>query len=154
MPLLSSQISDMFVDLHRVHEHLVAIIDTRLMADCGLTLGRVEVLGVIAQQGTCRVNDIAIELGITWGGTSKIVDRLEAAQLCKRRPNPEDGRSSLIKLTAAGERSLAKANKIMTIELDAQLAPVLNARTLSQFAASCSILRDSTRTESIAARTA
>ncbi len=135
----------MFVDLHRVQEHLVASVDGRLAADCGLTLGRFEVLSVIAREGTCRVNDISDELGITWGGTSKIVDRLEAARLCKRRPNPEDGRSSLIEVTGAGRRSLTKAVKVMNDELDRRVSSVLSARALAQFGSACRTLRESTR---------
>lgn len=34
---------------------------------------------VIARRGTCRVQDIADEMAITVGGTSKLVDRLESA---------------------------------------------------------------------------
>jgi DNA-binding MarR family transcriptional regulator len=38
----------------------------------------------------CRVYDIAHELGITTGGTSKLVDRIEARGYCRRLPNPDD----------------------------------------------------------------
>ena len=138
----SAQLTDMFVDLNRVHEHLVALVDARLAVDCGLTLGRFEVLSVIARDGSCRVNDIADELGITWGGTSKIVDRLEAARLCERRPNPHDGRSSLIEVTAAGRRSLTKAAKAINDELKRLIGPVLNARALAQFSSACRTLRN------------
>lgn len=144
----------MFSDFHRAHEHLAAAVEGRLVADCGLALSRVEVLDVIAQLGTCRVNDIAEELGITWGGTSKIVDRLEAAQLCKRRPNPHDGRSSLIELTPMGSRSLTKALKVMTSELADTVGSVLEESALHQFSTSCRSLRQSTRGQTIADLTA
>lgn len=143
--MLSSQLTDMFVNFHRVHEQLVGAIDNRLTADCGLTLGRVEVLEVIARLETCRVNDIADEIGITWGGASKIVDRLEGTRLCHRRPNPEDGRSSLIQLTATGRRALTKAVKVMTDELDEQVGGVLSAAALGQLAVSCRTMRLSAR---------
>ena len=131
----------MFADLHRVHEDLVASVDARLTADCALTFGRFEVLSVIGREGTCRVNDISEDLGITWGGTSKIVDRLEAARLCKRRPNPEDGRSSLIELTPAGRRALTKATKVMGDELDNGVGTVLSGRALAQLTSACAALR-------------
>ena len=38
----------------------------------------------------CRVYDIAGELGITTGGTSKLVDRIEADGRCRRLPNHAD----------------------------------------------------------------
>jgi hypothetical protein len=53
------------------------------------------------------VFDIAEELSLTVGGTSKLVDRIEAAGHCVRRANPDDRRSSIIELTprrAAGTR--------------------------------------------------
>ena len=150
----STALADVFVDLHRVSEYLVAAIDTRLAADCELTLGRFEVLAVVSRVGFCRVNDIADDLGITWGGTSKIVDRLEAAQLCKRRPNPEDGRSSLIELTASGRRALAKATKAMTKELDQRVGSILGVREVDQLAASICALRSSTRQDDVEGRSA
>ena len=52
--------------------------------------------------GVCRVLDIAEALSITVGGASKVVDKVEAAGLCRRQPNPTDGRSNLIQLTETG----------------------------------------------------
>jgi DNA-binding MarR family transcriptional regulator len=53
------------------------------------------------------VYDIAHELAITTGGTSKLVDRIEASGYCRRLPNPADRRSSLLELTPAGQRLFA-----------------------------------------------
>jgi len=57
----------------------------------------------------CRVYDIATELSSTTGGTSKLVDRIEASGYCRRLPNPADRRSSLLELTEEGQRMLAEA---------------------------------------------
>ena len=72
---------------------------------------------VIARRGACRVNDIAEELAITVGGTSKLVDRIEACGYCRRRPDPDDGRSSIIELTPAGRRLLNAATATLEREL-------------------------------------
>ena len=80
---------------------------------------------VMSRRPGCRVQDIAEELRVTVGGISKIVDRVEAAGHCARRPNPDDRRSSLIALTPAGEQLLVRAEAAFTAELDRLLGDVL-----------------------------
>jgi MarR family transcriptional regulator, organic hydroperoxide resistance regulator len=72
---------------------------------------------VMGSTVNCRVYDIAGALSLTTGGTSKLVDAIEAAGHCRRRPNPDDRRSSIIELTPAGRRLLDKATKTVEEEL-------------------------------------
>ena len=76
----------LFSELIRFETELWNAVDARLRADYDLPLSRFEPMQVIARHGTCRVNDIAEELAITVGGTSKLVDRIEASGHCRRRP--------------------------------------------------------------------
>jgi DNA-binding MarR family transcriptional regulator len=122
----------LFNDLIRFETELWDAIDARLRAECDLALGRFEVLRVIARYGACRVQDIADELAITIGGTSKIVDRIEASGYCHRRPNPDDQRSSLIELTPAGQRIHAQATEVFEEELARRFGAALSARSLEQ----------------------
>jgi MarR family transcriptional regulator, organic hydroperoxide resistance regulator len=131
----------LFRDLLRVETELSNVVDGRLRADCQLTLSKFDVLQVLGRAAPCRVNDIADELGITWGGTSKIVDRLEAAGLCRRRSNPQDRRSSLIDLTPAGEQLLAKGQRIVENELRTRIGSALPAADLDQFASTLAALK-------------
>jgi DNA-binding MarR family transcriptional regulator len=96
---------------------------------------------VIARHPSCRVNDIAEELSITIGGTSKLVDRIEAAGYCVRRANPDDRRSSVIELTAAGRRVLTKAVKAFEDELETRIGSAVSARSLQQLYSSIVKLR-------------
>jgi len=96
---------------------------------------------VIARRSSCRVYDIADELSITIGGTSKLVDRIEAAGYCARRANPDDRRSSIIELTAAGRRILAKATKVFEEELRTRIGSAVPERSLQQFYATLVKLR-------------
>jgi MarR family transcriptional regulator, organic hydroperoxide resistance regulator len=89
----------------------------------------------------CRVYDIAAELGITTGGTSKLVDRIEASGYCRRLPNPSDRRSSLLELTDSGRRKLAEAGAAFDDELRRWLGSALPERTLRQFATTLARLR-------------
>lgn len=104
-----ADLHQLFHDLVRLETELWDAVDARLTASVDLPLTWFEPMRVIDSTDGCRVNDIAEALLITIGGTSKLVDRIEAAGLCERRPNPRDGRSSLITLTEAGKARLAAA---------------------------------------------
>ncbi|MFD6196114.1 MarR family winged helix-turn-helix transcriptional regulator [Mycobacteriaceae bacterium NPDC060252] len=124
----------MFRELVRWEIGLWNAVDVRLRNDFDLPLSRYEPMRVIERHGSCRVNDIASDLLITVGGTSKLVDRIEASGHCRRRPNPEDGRSSVIELTPSGKRLLAHAKLALEEELSTRLGKVLSAGELQQFA--------------------
>jgi DNA-binding MarR family transcriptional regulator len=82
---------------------------------------------VIARHGRCRVYDIAEELSMTVGGTSKLIDRIEAAGHCTRTPNRADRRSSIIELSPAGQQLLAGATAPFEDELRKQLGTAMIA---------------------------
>lgn len=122
----------LFSDLVRYETELWNVIDARLRADFDLPLSRLEPMQVIDRVPSCRVYDIATELSITVGGTSKLVDRIEASGHCVRRANPGDRRSSIIELTPAGRRVMAKAVKAMNEELNSRIGSVLPVRNVQQ----------------------
>jgi DNA-binding MarR family transcriptional regulator len=132
---------DLFHQLVRFETELWNAVDARLRDEFGLPLSRLEPMQVIARRPSCRVNDIAEDLSITIGGTSKLIDRIEAAGYCIRRPNPDDGRSSVIELTAAGRRVLTNAAKAFEDELDARIRSAVSARSLQQLYSTITKLR-------------
>lgn len=135
----------LFAELIRFETELWNGVETRLRSDFDLPLSRLEPMQVIARTPSCRVFDIADDLSITVGGTSKLVDRIEAAGHCYRRANPNDRRSSIIELTPAGSRLLAKATTAFEEELQARLGSAMSVRSLEQFATSLSRLRTANR---------
>jgi DNA-binding MarR family transcriptional regulator len=100
---------------------------------------------VMSKQTACRVFDIREELSITVGGTSKLVDRIQAAGLCRRRANPDDRRSQIIELTPAGRRLLARATKSFEDELQRRVDSIVTGRALDQFGATLMRLRAANR---------
>jgi DNA-binding MarR family transcriptional regulator len=136
-----TDLKTMFSELIRFETELWNAIDARLRADYDLPLSRFEPMQVIARRGACRVNDIAEELVITVGGTSKLVDRIEAAGHCRRRSNPHDGRSSIIELTATGRRLLNAATQTFEAELAERLESAVSPRALEQFGNTLTRLR-------------
>lgn len=144
-----TDLRELFNDLIRFEIELWDAVDARLKSEHDLPLTHFEPMSVIARLPGCRVYDIARKLGITTGGTSKLVDRIEASGYCRRLPNPADRRSSLLELTPEGERTLAAAGATFDGELQRWLGAALPERTLRQFAATLSRLRAAGRSLSL-----
>jgi MarR family transcriptional regulator, organic hydroperoxide resistance regulator len=136
-----SDLRQVFNDLIRFEIQLWNAVDARLKRELDLPLTHFEPMSVMERLPKCRVYDIAAELGITTGGMSKLVDRIEASGYCRRLPNPDDRRSSLLELTPGGKRMLAEAGKAFDEELQLRLGAVVPERTLRQFAATLARLR-------------
>jgi DNA-binding MarR family transcriptional regulator len=136
-----TDLRQLFSDLVRLEIELWDAVDRRLRSELGLSMGSFDVMQVIARTPSCRVHDIARELSITVGGTSKAVDRIEAAGHCVRRTNPGDRRSSIIELTTAGARLIAEASAVVDDELGIRLGSALSAHTLDQLSTTIAKLR-------------
>ena len=144
----------LFSQLVRFETELWNAVEGRLRADFGGTLPVFEFLQVISRTPACRVQDIAAELSITVGGTSKIVDRIEASGYCARSANPGDRRSSIIRLTPVGKRLLPKLTAAVDNELRNRLGTAVPDRSLIQLAKTLTRLRAAVRAEDAAEKTA
>ena len=136
-----SDLRQLFNDVIRFEIELWSAVDARLKNEFDLPLTHFEPMSVMDRLTECRVYDIARELGITTGGTSKLVDRIEASGYCRRLPNPADRRSSLLELTPEGRRLFAEAGVAFDDELERRLGAAVPERTLRQFGATLSRLR-------------
>jgi DNA-binding MarR family transcriptional regulator len=144
----------LFSELVRLETELWNAVEGRLRADFGVTLPVFEFLQIISRTPACRVQDIAAELSITVGGTSKIVDRIEASGYCVRSANPGDRRSSIIKLTPAGKRLLPKLTAAVDDELRDRLGTGVPDRSLIQLTKTLTRLRTAVRAGDAAEKTA
>ena len=136
-----SDLRQLFNDIVRFEIELWNAVDARLKSEFDLPLTHFEPMSVIDWLPGCRVYDIATELGITTGGASKLVDRIEASGYCRRLPNPADRRSSLLELTPEGQRMLAEAGVALDEELQRWIGAAAPEPTLRQFAATLTRLR-------------
>jgi DNA-binding MarR family transcriptional regulator len=135
----------LFSELIRLETDLWNAVDARLRSEHDLPLTWFESMQVMSKYPACRVFDIKEELSITVGGASKLVDRVEAAVLCRRHANPDDRRSQVIQLTPAGRRLLAKATKSFEDELQSRLGCLVSEQALEQFGATLITLRAANR---------
>jgi MarR family transcriptional regulator, organic hydroperoxide resistance regulator len=144
----------LFSELVRLETELWDAVESRLQAAFGVALPVFEFLQVISRTPACRVQDIAEELSITVGGTSKIVDRIEASGYCLRTANPGDRRSSIITLTPAGKRLLPKLAAAVEDELRTRLGAAVPDKSLVQLSKTLTRLRTAVREGTAAEKTA
>lgn len=87
------------------------LLQTRARARLGLRANDFQTVQFLAAQETAglraRARDLPDLLGVTAPAASMIVDRLVARGLAHRAPDPDDGRSQLLRLTAEAQQGLA-----------------------------------------------
>lgn len=115
---------EFFDALVRYEVALWSAVDRELVRRGRVGLGQLHALRLLERhRGLARVQDLSDDIGITVGAASKLVDRLERDGLAVRGPNPANRRSSLIALTAAGERSLKSGMAVFRAALAQALGP-------------------------------
>jgi len=136
-----ADLTALFDDLVRLEIELWDALEARLRAELEVGLATAQALAAVDRVPNCRVHDVVRELSITVGGASKLVDRLERAQLCTRAPHPTDRRSSVIALTDAGAGTHAEAQRVIAAELERRIGGALPARAFDQLHRSIGTLR-------------
>ncbi|CAM4201966.1 MarR family winged helix-turn-helix transcriptional regulator [Nocardia ninae] len=138
---MTTNLKSLYDNLIRYEIELWNAIDAALRAECDIQLTWFEILRFLAGHSGSRVQDIAAEFVITVGGTSKVVDRIEAVGYCARRANPGDRRSSLVVLTATGQQVLDQATTVFDRELERRIGAVLDNETIRAVTTALSALR-------------
>jgi DNA-binding MarR family transcriptional regulator len=107
------------------------------LAPFGLAPGDFDVLATLRRvQGEAGANPglLLRSVLISSGGLSKRLDRLEAAGLVERRPDPDDRRGTLVRLTGPGTALIDEVlPSLLTAERD-RVAEALSERQREQLA--------------------
>ncbi|EME17590.1 MarR family winged helix-turn-helix transcriptional regulator [Rhodococcus triatomae] len=88
----------------------------------GLPPALTGVLHVLAHSEPCRQNELALSLCVSQSALSRQIADLVDAGLVVRRPDPDDGRASLVEVTDAGRRILADSKALRAENLRERLA--------------------------------
>jgi DNA-binding MarR family transcriptional regulator len=98
--------------LMRVHQLVLTELD-ELLRPLGLTFARYEVLVLLSfsRRGALPLGKIGERLQVHATSVTPLVKRLEAAELIKRTPHPEDGRAVLASITPQGRLVLTQATE-------------------------------------------
>ncbi len=94
----------------RAQQILIAELDS-LLRPYGVTFSRYEALVLLShsRQGSLPLSKVGERLQVHATSVTNVIDRLEAAGLVRREPNPRDGRGTLAVITPAGREVVAKA---------------------------------------------
>jgi DNA-binding MarR family transcriptional regulator len=115
----------------RAHQILIAGLDA-MLRPYGITFSRYEALVLLshAHDGALPLSKLGERLQVHATSVTNVVDRLEAAGLVRREPNPRDGRGTLAVITPEGREIARQAttefNKAR-FGLDALALPDLQA---------------------------
>ncbi|GAB3923376.1 transcriptional regulator [Microlunatus endophyticus] len=121
----SNELDGFFDDLVRCETRIYNAIGETLRAEHGIVASQFEFLRYVRDHPGCRVADVATNFAAGIGATSKGCDRLVARGWIRRTPNPADGRSSLLRLTAKGERLVAEAEATFSRRLNELVTPAV-----------------------------
>jgi DNA-binding MarR family transcriptional regulator len=132
-----------FDDIVRCETRLYNALGERLKAEHGIVAAQFEFLRYLRDHPHARVADVATNFAAGIGAISKMVDRLEARGWAARLPNPADGRSSLISLTADGAALVAEAERTFRDLLGELVSPAVSASEVESARATLAALRRS-----------
>ncbi len=110
-------------------------------------------LGVLIRLGRSpdeqlRMSQLAHEMSITTSGLTRLIDRMEQADLVERRPCPGDGRGLLAALTPAGRRRLEAVLPTHLAQIEARFTRHLSTAEQESLTSLLRSVRDGVRSES------
>ena len=98
--------------------HTSGVLETRVeskLSDVGLSIAKLAALHVLAAAGeSLPLGQLAERLACVKSNVTQLVDRLEADGLVSRAADPNDRRSRLAVLTAAGRKAYTKGIEIQS----------------------------------------
>jgi DNA-binding MarR family transcriptional regulator len=120
--------------------HVAALADAELarpLTDRGLQGGWLDLLAALRRAGppyALRPGELMRTTMLSSGGMTKRLDRLAEAGLVDRRPDPDDRRGTLVRLTSAGRRVVDEALPAHVADEERLLEPLSPAerRTLDR----------------------
>ncbi|WP_432000338.1 MarR family winged helix-turn-helix transcriptional regulator [Streptomyces sioyaensis] len=83
-----------------------------ILPELGLTVAEFDILAALRRAGEpyrMRPNELSRSLLLSSGGLSNVVNHLTARGLVRREPSPDDGRSTMIRLTPDGVHTAERA---------------------------------------------
>jgi DNA-binding MarR family transcriptional regulator len=83
------------------------LFNERVAASVGLNGTDLQFLHLLELQEAATPGDLSRWSGLTTGGVTVVLDRLERAGYIRRKPNPADRRSTIVRPVAARLRKLA-----------------------------------------------
>ncbi|HTY73460.1 MAG TPA: MarR family transcriptional regulator [Actinomycetes bacterium] len=121
-----------WLSLVRTHARLWDRVESSMRAGTGLTMSRYDVLMQLdICGGRLGLSELAAAVVLTPSGLSKLLDRMEAAGLLTREPDPQDARSAFARITPRGRALVRKARHSHHALLQQAFGDALDDRDLA-----------------------
>jgi DNA-binding MarR family transcriptional regulator len=113
-----------FHRLAEAHRRLDGRLGAAMEARCRIPLAWFEVLSHLggSDDGQLTMGELAERLGLTTGGVTRLVDRIESAGLVSRRPSSTDRRVAYAVISRVGRAKLRQASGVHAENLRAVFA--------------------------------
>ena len=99
-----------WIALVRTYARLWDQVEAQMRHDSGLTMPRYDVLMQLDMAGgRLGLTELASTIVLSPSGLSKLLDRMEAAELIRREPDPRDARSTFARIAPRGRSLVRKA---------------------------------------------
>lgn len=133
-------------EIQRAMRQLIAgtILFNQKVADrAGLHLTDMQCINLLDLFGPVTPGKLAEATGLTTGGVTVMLDRLEKAGVVKREPNPNDRRSVLVRVNPAKLRKIQALYDAIDEQFEALLAdtPEAELRVIANFFSRMSAVR-------------
>jgi DNA-binding MarR family transcriptional regulator len=129
-----------------------AILFNQKVADqVGLHLTDMQCINLLDLLGPVTPGKLAESTGLTTGGVTVMLDRLEKAGLVKREPNPKDRRSVLVRVNPRKLRKINALYSAINAQVDAFLSetPEAELQTVANFFSRMNALRPDHRSRDL-----
>jgi DNA-binding MarR family transcriptional regulator len=127
--------SSAWLALVRTHARLWDQLETGMRRESGLTMSRYDVLMQLDMAGgRLGLSELAATIVLSPSGLSKLLDRMEAAGLLQREPDPRDARSTFARITRHGRALVRKARRTHHAWLETTFGAALDDRDLRDLA--------------------
>ena len=107
-PSRDAACDDVFQQLFAINR-MARVVGAEIYRRMGIQRTQVALLGSVARRGEVRLSDLACEQQVDPSVVSRQLQGLEQEGLVTRRPDPDDRRATLVRLTDDGTATLARA---------------------------------------------
>jgi DNA-binding MarR family transcriptional regulator len=105
--LLRAELTKRLRDLGELSSTETALFHQQAAAAYGVGITDMKALQLLLQQGPLTPGDLAVQLKLTSGAVTSVLDRLERREMIRREPHPDDRRKVIVRADheklAAGE---------------------------------------------------
>ncbi len=135
---------------NRFYTRRIGVLDEAHMGS-GFTLGEGRALYELAQVDGITAKALGETLDLDAGYLSRVLRRFEDNGLLERRPDPKDGRSTRLHLTAAGREQFTRLDRMSARQVATMIAPLTPAERLRLDAAMATVRDALDRAEALSA---